>query len=168
MRSQRKEKKIIKEMATRKRREEGEKENQRGTEEKHKRLEAIEPFLPNWVFFDRLGSASWKEEIHHDRADQFILPVSAHREPGHTHHDVQTPLLCPRVLERPHPIAVDIPKGALCWVHAALANTVGAATCRCSLVKQTLLDDGTIHGETVRWWRGWLVRGGSLDQSFQN
>jgi hypothetical protein len=47
MRSQRKEKNIIKEMAARERREEGEKESQRGTEEEHKRPEAIEPFLPN-------------------------------------------------------------------------------------------------------------------------
>ena len=77
---------------------------------------------------------------------------STHSKPRHTNHNVQPLLLGPGVLERPHAIAVDIPKGASSGMQPALASVTGAAVRRGSLVDEALLDDGAVDGKAVRGW----------------
>lgn len=75
-----------------------------------------------------------------------------HRKPSHANNDIQTPLLAAGVFERPHTVAIHIPVSTGSRVHTALADFAGAAGS--GFVDDTLLDDGAVYGEAVRWCCG--------------
>lgn len=70
-------------------------------------------------------------------------------KPSHTNHNIQTPLLSPGILKRPHSIPVDIPERTGGRVHPTLSGVAVLAVRGGGLVDDTLLHDGAVHGEAV-------------------
>lgn len=77
---------------------------------------------------------------------------STHSKPRHTNHNIQPFFLSPGILERPHAIALDIPKSASGRMQPALAGITGIAVRGGGLVDKALLDDGAVDGEAVGSW----------------
>lgn len=102
---------------------------------------------PTWIY--KSNPKNKHPKTCYTPINQSIKRNLTNSKPSHTNYNIQTPLLSPGILKRPHSIAVDIPERTGGRVHPTLSGVAVLAVRGSALVDDSLLHDSAVHGEAV-------------------